>query len=96
MSNYTKGPWQIEENKLYGSLDIVSNDRYFIISSTIDTDIIGERIDKANIKLIAAAPDLLQAVQEFLLVINKSPTALEHYGDAINRGKAAILKAVGV
>ncbi len=47
-------------------------------------------------KLIAAAPDLLQAVQEFIVVINKSPTALEYYGDAINRGKAAILKAVGV
>lgn len=52
---------------------------------------------EVNAKLLAAAaPDLLQAVQEFLLVINKSPTALEYYGDAINRGKAAILKAVGV
>jgi len=47
----------------------------------------------ANAKLISAAPDLLQALQEFMLVINRSSTALEHYGDAIKRGEAAINKA---
>ena len=49
---------------------------------------------EANAKLIAAAPELLEACQEFLKVINRTPTALEHYGSAIMLAESAIAKAV--
>lgn len=88
MSYYTKGPWLLEKNLINGNVDIVSEDRYFIISTTIDSDIIGERIDKANAKLIAAAPDLLEALKEIIELTDRKHTAWY-------KAKAAIAKAVG-
>ena len=52
-----------------------------------------EEENEANAKLIAAAPDLLEACQEFIKVINRSPTAMEHYGEAIKIAELAIKKA---
>jgi hypothetical protein len=51
---------------------------------------------EVNIKLITAAPDLYEALQMFLEVINRTPTALEHYGDAIIKAEFAIHKATSL
>ena len=96
--SYTKGPWLLEENKINGTINIVSESRYFIISSTIDSDVIGERIDKANLKLIAASPDLLEALNKAPIVSKYSNaeefiTAYEKWRDEYKL--PAIKKAEG-
>ena len=87
--SYTKGEWVINSkasrNVRCGNITIAS------CSSGQSGELEDEEI--ANAQLIAAAPDLLEALQEFLNVINRSDTAMLHYGEAIALGSAAINKA---
>lgn len=53
---------------------------------------LGDKRDE-NVKLFLAAPKLLEALKEFLIVINRSETALMHYGKAINKANEAIREA---
>jgi hypothetical protein len=46
----------------------------------------------ANAKLIASTPKMLKALNLFLQVIDRSPVALEHYGEAIKLGEETILE----
>ena len=85
MSKYTESPWLYSQNTVSGS------NGSEMVAEVYGFDTLEK---KANGKLIAAAPDLLEACQEFLKVINRTPTALEHYGSAIMLAEAAILKAV--
>ena len=85
MSKYTESPWLYSKNTVSGS------NGSEMVAEVYGFDTLEK---KANGKLIAAAPDLLEACQEFLKVINRTPTALEHYGSAIMLAEAAILKAV--
>lgn len=91
--SYTKGKWVVNiwEGAVFDNhIEISCPEHKIKIAEIpyIDDE------SKANAKLISAAPDLLEACQKFLEVINRSQTALEHYGSAIMLAEAAILKAV--
>jgi hypothetical protein len=79
MSNHTQGPWEYKRTSGfdYGSVE------YWLpgICTNVKTE--------ANARLIAAAPDLLEALNE---LIGWQPTAPH---EAIQAAKAAITKATG-
>lgn len=56
MSKHTPAPWIAEDNWLSGNIDIVSEEREFIVSVYPDSDTELAKIDKANAKLIALSP----------------------------------------
>ena len=64
MSKHTRGPWEAAERGDYGDLDgnsrvILGNWRRIAIVQHK-----GDEEDEANARLIAAAPDMLEALEE--------------------------------
>ncbi|HBP5172575.1 hypothetical protein [Pseudomonas aeruginosa] len=64
MSKYTPGPWEIERYS-DGLIQIVGNARIVSDDEEIVTTVVEAvaRGDEANARLIAAAPELLEALQ---------------------------------
>lgn len=83
----TPGPWQEKGSTIYGDgrMSPVADVVHFHPDGTSWTP-----DDRANARLIAAAPDLLEAVQVLLM----SCTYREG-GEAHRRAEAAIAKALG-
>jgi hypothetical protein len=83
MSKHTPGPWAVEELK----------HRYRLRCSIEATDgsLVGESYEEKNAHLIAAAPELLEALEALVLDESKEyiPTRLW------NAARAAIAKAKG-
>lgn len=99
-TTYTKGPWEwrIDKN------DTVSLEPGVLITDYTDGTPWGDKIDKANARLIAAAPDLLECAIETRKLVSEAAAVgfNPHDGDwAIrlytNNGKlsAAISKVEG-
>lgn len=66
MSKYTKGPWKaVKDSPLTYAIVIYSSD--YDVVAVLDTD---NPNDKANAQLVAAAPDLLEACEKALHVID--------------------------
>lgn len=76
-------------------------DFYLVLSSDdpkdpIHTALVGNGpTSEANALLIAAAPDLLAALTDALLVMTSQKTTLEEHADAITKARIAINKAEG-
>jgi hypothetical protein len=85
-TNHTPAPWEYKEDILSGNIDIVSAKREFITLIYTDSDTELAKIDIANAKLIAAAPELLEALIEVVRISDR-----KH--DAWDKAKAAIKKA---
>lgn len=100
MSKHTPGPWIIE---LDNPNDIVSNVYDVEICTIQPVDIGGRKmwdygeITKANVNLIAAAPDLLEACEEYIGVlrsrIRDGKVRLEH-AEAMYQAECKILAAI--
>lgn len=93
MSAHTPGPWTIDWN--VSRLDIFSADAATLVA-TLRRSALSPGIDdtaKANARLIAAAPDMLEALQKLC--------AIQEYGDVASwasewdEARAAIAKATG-
>lgn len=70
MSKHTKGPWNIAQESVDSEWYIVTAAGGRVMANVhVET---GNRMDEANIKLIAAAPDLLKA----LMKIEREATAI--------------------
>ena len=85
MSKHTPGPWRIHAGTIKFHID---NNKEGVCSTS------GDSIwDEANANLIAAAPELLEALKEIIKLYGRS--RLPARVDAIAKGKAAIAKAEG-
>lgn len=107
MSGHTPGPWEAKiDGTTEGELTIIANvdGEYFTESPSprVTFDVIavcedeyGERLPNAlaNARLIAAAPDLLEALKQLHLKAVIGTDAERH--DALNAAWAAIAKATG-
>jgi hypothetical protein len=80
MTGYTKGPWHMEGPQLVGN-------GYGIGHVTSHSTSEG----KANARLIAAAPDLLEALE----LVMSNQTGLQENIDAAKKARAAIARAKG-
>lgn len=89
MSNYTPGPWVVKGQ----SIKAIDHSLYFSIASAKSTKLTTEG-NLANARLIAAAPDLLDALQRVMRHIpdNAGGASLS---DDMHRAKKAIEKATG-
>jgi len=97
---FTKGPWKVEASSLNKSGVPHS---YYIIDSSDEWNAVASTFANANLpnaRLIAAAPDLLEALETLVnLDDNYGPFGGEMYQDMIesvwDKARAAIAKARG-
>lgn len=56
-----------------------------------------DEVDEANARLIAAAPELLEAIRDLLVIANSRGTSLglDEGGPVLDKARAAIAKAEG-
>lgn len=100
MSKHTPGPWQAVVGDGAGSFWLIHQKTemidggYFGRVDAMHTTEEARRITRANAKLFAAAPDLLEACQAFVAVWEKSHQ-LEKTDVALRLARAAIAKATG-
>lgn len=97
----TPAPWFIEEYDINGKCDA----KYFDIRSMstdgyeymdlLDSVRVGDEKALANAHLIAAAPELLEALIELTESAKEAIDGLGDLADAIDTAKAAIAKALG-
>jgi hypothetical protein len=87
MSKHTPGPWDIAKGKTYCA---IRTDERVIA----DMRLVGLHHNEANARLIAAAPELLDALQAALEALRGS-AGFDEINNAKKQVKAAIAKATG-
>lgn len=99
--NGTPGPWRFDEQTTLsgGPVFYIAQDdnakytpNYSDVSQTCSGEL--KHIQKANAQLIAAAPDLLEALQAMLNKAYKQNWN-DQYPDELSKAQAAISKALG-
>jgi len=93
MADYTKGPWDIDGDKHAMNLDIVGPEGRIAMMDCENFEITDEELG-ANASLIAAAPDLLEAL-EFIDLSCRMGGVPVGWGLPILKVRAAIAKATG-
>lgn len=86
----TKGPWEIGN---HNSCVISKNDESLIIRGAVGEDaikyyggnLICESVSQANAKLIAAAPELLEALIEIVRISDRKHNAWDRAKEAIKK-----------
>ena len=99
MIKFTKGPWKMVENS-WEYTTIYSNDSEIctlnINDATEDNEIELSQVMEANAHLIAAAPDLYEALEE---IINSEWMVTHDWGgdrnSVMEKGRKALAKARG-
>lgn len=101
--SFTKGPWELGTHPANPHLNIIKP-VMFGSQVTVLPECEGGHVsidNIANARLIAAAPDLLEALDDLILNIGKSPTGRglfsveEAYSLEFNKARSAISKARG-
>ena len=93
MSNHTPAPWTAERDPSH--YDTLSSIRGGLGALRVEIGgYAGPPEQEANTRLIAAAPDLLAALQLWV-VFDKTGTPNGEFGNAIKATYAAIAKATG-
>ena len=90
-TKHTPAPWQIDDKTFVYALGPGGTNKFFLSVQAAGPERIGEREKESNARLIAAAPELLAALQEVVRVCKANEAALV---DRIyDQCKAAIAKA---
>ena len=107
MAEHTKGPWRVEACKSRGDeyRYVRTDDPRLRVICRVPLDHIDGREDEANARLIAAAPELLEALEDLALqadaVLHEADAASPETGmraemkEYIVRARAVIAKARG-
>lgn len=90
-TKFTKGEWKALFSDLTDQNWIQADNRNIALINGGEYDTTPMEEAKANSKLIAAAPELLAAVQRFIAFVDKQ--GLEYESSMIREAKAAIKKA---
>lgn len=86
----TKGEWEVSGDMVRSDVEVAGN----VICVEPESYIPKSRVNwNANAKLIAAAPDLLQALQDLYYLVNELPEEGSLI-QALAKAKAAIEKAL--
>jgi len=96
MSGHTKGPWEVQEY-IDDSIEIIGDIREINEFSDEYTTIaeLKPSGDLANARLIAAAPDLLEALEGLLEEAHTASKPLHRYSIYSNKARTAIARAKG-
>lgn len=87
---HTQGPWRLDGDANAMNLDVVSGDGRIAMLDCENFEIPDGEL-KANAALIAAAPDLLAALEDAVEAL----TEARYYPSELQRFRAAISKAKG-
>lgn len=92
MSDFTPGPWETDEE--LGHESVLGADGAMVADCAIFGlwVIRSQRVNQANARLIAAAPEMLAALRQ--MVVNSKGDRKE-YRDCHKKALAAIAKAIG-
>lgn len=93
-TKHTPAPWQIDDKTFVYALGPGGTNKFFLSVQAAGPERIGEREKESNARLIAAAPELLAALQSMIELIDDNGLCVdgcEDYDTAI----AAIAKATG-
>lgn len=91
----TPAPWIIIDGDDYFNITAKSTESSPNYMPLLDSDSIGMIEMRANAHLIAAAPELLEALIELTESAKESIDGLGDLSDAIDTAKSAIAKALG-
>ncbi|MEY0557596.1 hypothetical protein WOB53_02825 [Providencia rettgeri] len=91
----TPAPWIIIDGDDYFNITAKSTESSPNYMPLLDSDSIGMIEMRANAHLIAAAPELLEALIELTESAKEAIDGLGDLADAIDTAKAAIAKALG-
>ena len=91
----TPAPWIIIDGDDYFNITAKSTESSQNYMPLLDSDSIGMIEMRANAHLIAAAPELLEALIELTESAKEAIDGLGDLSDAIDTAKAAISKALG-
>jgi hypothetical protein len=107
MTQHTQAPWTVSEAEIEALVDPENSQTYYAPVCSIDTEW-GDEIWKANARLIASAPELLEALKkseqriiqlcETVNVLSKKTGGIERkvrVEDFADVARAAIAKATG-
>jgi len=90
---HTPGPWKVRENG--GLMKAVEANKDWLVYAC-GRDYMGREELEANARLIAAAPELLEALQEILSTMRKPPSGSGGFHEFdIKAAERAIAKATG-
>ena len=83
MSDHTPGPWQVRQAE---EMFAIASEHGWIAAIEGDGD---ENVDRANARLIAAAPDLLEVLEEWLKAesVEEFVWAEDHAADAVKKAR---------
>ena len=98
-TRHTEGPWEVKASTAFPGRYLIAQPRaetpVLAVATTVEVPLAAE--EEANARLIAAAPDLLEALGGLLLAVPEIPGAswLDQWEElpAVLAAKAAILKA---
>jgi hypothetical protein len=89
-NKHTKEPWMVESHKDYDKFILVADKNSWLAKVCNDDTDYSEAL--ANAKLIAAAPDLLEAL-EYIIRCNEKEYMKCEIPDALQKAREAIKKA---
>lgn len=88
MTDHTPGPWRAKDGEIVAAdgdiLGVVYRTEAWSSGEPVETE------DQANARLIAAAPDLLEALKAFVAADDKQ---LAHTPETADRARSAIARA---
>lgn len=96
MSGHTPGPWRIDgltKRGVYAR--ITGGDWYYFAKVVVKFADEPSPVGAANARLIAAAPDLLEALEKILVSDREGYPNCNLFSDDLARAKAAVAKAKG-
>lgn len=85
--SHTPGPWSYEEP------DVVGLPHLRAANGDAVATFLSEPWNSSDIPLIAAAPELYEALEAAYLVLTSQKTRLEEHVDAVTLARAALAKA---
>lgn len=92
MSKHTPGPWAVDESRHDGCINRIKPFRHIGMASGYKVKPGDPEENEANARLMAAAPDLLEALEAF---IAHGEQAFGHDFEVMIQARAAIAKARG-
>lgn len=95
-AGHTKGPWSVEEHPHSGH-PLVAGEHGYVVADCMNNELAAD-VEFANARLIAAAPDLLEATQGLVRIVEamRMTTGLGKTQIArLDAARAAIQKATG-
>ena len=97
MNKHTPGPWKAEPAHRLGFVVYANVEPYVVVESADDEGRYGAIALEADARLIAAAPELLEALEDLVRLAEMSMREAGEYmvDDELTNSRAAIAKARG-